>query len=83
MSRDVNKPPHIDRQIDVCGLKCPMPILRTKKALAEMGSGEVLEVLVTDPAAREDFAAFARQTGHTLLHVAEAADHWTICLRCK
>ena len=83
MSRDVNTPLHIDRQIDVCGLKCPMPILRTKKALAEMDSGEVLEVLVTDPAAREDFTAFARQTGHTLLHVSEAADHWTICLRCK
>ncbi len=60
-----------------------MPILRTKKALADMASGKVLEVLVTDPAAREDFAAFARQTGHTLLHVRDAEDHWAICLRRK
>ena len=60
--------PHIpDRQLDVSGLKCPMPILRTKKALAEMASGEILEIRATDPATKDDFAAFARQTGHTLL----------------
>lgn len=57
------------RQLDVCGLKCPMPILRTKKMLAEMLTGEVLEVRATDPAARDDFAAFARQTGHVLLDI--------------
>lgn len=83
MSETASKPPVIDRQIDVCGQKCPMPILRTKKALADMTSGEVLEVLVTDPAAREDFAAFARQTGHALVHVHEAVGHWAICLRRK
>jgi tRNA 2-thiouridine synthesizing protein A len=75
--------PTADRQLDVCGLKCPMPILRTKKALAEMASGEILEVQVTDPAAREDFAAFARQTGHVLLHVRDGDAQWTIYLRCK
>ncbi|MBU3668194.1 MAG: sulfurtransferase TusA family protein [Rhodocyclaceae bacterium] len=72
-----------DRLLDVCGLKCPMPILRTKKALAAMASGEVLEILVTDPAAREDFAAFARQTGHVLLHVQDGDAQWAIYLRCK
>lgn len=61
-----------DRQLDVSGLKCPMPILRTKKALADMASGEVLEIRATDPATREDFAAFARQTGHVLLQLIEA-----------
>lgn len=75
--------PMSDQQLDVCGQKCPMPILRTKKTLAAMRSGEVLAVRVTDPAAREDFAAFARQTGHTLLSVVDAAEHWTIYLRCK
>lgn len=75
--------PVSDRQLDVCGLKCPMPILRTKKALAEMASGEVLEVVVTDPAAREDFSAFARQTGHALLYVQDGAAQWTIYLRRK
>ena len=64
--------PTSDRQLDVSGLKCPMPILRTKKALADMASGEVLEIRATDPATREDFAAFARQTGHVLLQLIEA-----------
>lgn len=66
------KPPQSDRQLDVSGLKCPMPILRTKKALADMASGDVLEIRATDPAAKEDLAAFARQTGHVLLRLIEA-----------
>ena len=56
-----------DRDLDVKGLNCPLPILRTKKALAEMQSGEVLRVLATDAGAVKDFAAFARQTGNELL----------------
>lgn len=63
--------PISDRQLDVSGLKCPMPILRTKKMLAEMTSGEVLEIRATDPATKEDLAAFARQTGHVLLQLIE------------
>ena len=75
--------PHIDRQLDVCGLKCPMPVLRTKKALADMNSGEILEIRATDPATRDDFAAFARQTGHTLLHVQDGEGQWVFYLRRK
>lgn len=75
--------PQIDRQLDVCGLKCPMPILRTKKALADMHSGQVLEIRATDPATCEDFAAFARQTGHTLLHVQEGEGQWVFYLQRK
>ncbi len=56
-----------DRELDVRGLNCPLPILRTKKALAEMESGQVLRVLATDPGAVKDFAAFSRQTGNELL----------------
>ncbi len=56
-----------DRELDVKGLNCPLPILRTKKALAEMQSGQVLRVLATDPGSVKDFAAFARQTGNELL----------------
>jgi tRNA 2-thiouridine synthesizing protein A len=63
--------PISDRQLDVSGLKCPMPILRTKKTLAEMTSGEVLEIHATDPATKDDLAAFARQTGHVLLQLIE------------
>jgi tRNA 2-thiouridine synthesizing protein A len=56
-----------DRELDVKGLNCPLPILRTKKALSEMSSGQVLHVLATDPGAVKDFQAFAKQTGNHLL----------------
>jgi tRNA 2-thiouridine synthesizing protein A len=58
---------HIDRELDVKGLNCPLPILRTKKALSEMASGQVLHVLATDPGSVKDFQAFAKQTGNELL----------------
>ena len=60
-----------DRELDVKGLNCPLPILRTKKALSEMSSGQVLHVLATDPGAVKDFHAFARQTGNLLLESLE------------
>lgn len=56
-----------DRELDVKELMCPLPILRAKKALAEMSSGQVLRVLATDPGSVQDFSAFARQTGNLLL----------------
>ncbi|NLR74958.1 sulfurtransferase TusA family protein [Leeia aquatica] len=58
---------HIDRDIDLKGLNCPLPILRTKKALADMSSGQTLQVWATDPGTPTDFAQFCRQTGHQLL----------------
>ena len=75
--------PASHRILDVCGLKCPMPILRTKKALAEMQSGEVLEIRATDPATRDDFAAFARQTGHQLVRVSDVNGMLTFWLQRK
>jgi len=60
-----------DRELDVKGLNCPLPILRTKKTLAEMTSGQTLRVLATDPGSVKDFAAFARQTGNELLESKE------------
>ena len=63
---------HFDRELDVKGLNCPLPILRTKKALFEMASGEILHVLATDPNAVKDFQAFARQTGNQLLSNTQA-----------
>jgi TusA-related sulfurtransferase len=56
-----------DREIDTRGLNCPLPILRAKKALAEMVSGQVLRIVATDPGSIRDFQAFARQTGNELL----------------
>ena len=61
----------IDRDLDVKGLDCPLPILRTKKALAEMEPGQVLRVQATDPGSVKDFAAFAKQTGNELLEQKE------------
>ena len=55
------------KEVDARGLNCPLPILRTKKALADMASGEVLKVLATDPGSVRDFQAFARQTGNDLV----------------
>ncbi|HXX84305.1 MAG TPA: sulfurtransferase TusA family protein [Casimicrobiaceae bacterium] len=57
----------VDREVDARGLNCPLPILRTKKALNDMASGQVLRILATDPASVRDFEAFTRQTGHQLL----------------
>ena len=52
---------------DAHGMACPLPILKAKKALATLQSGQVLEVEATDPGSKQDFSAFARQTGNTLL----------------
>jgi tRNA 2-thiouridine synthesizing protein A len=59
--------PTPDLEIDTSGLKCPLPILRAKKALAQLDSGAVLKVITTDTHAVTDFQAFARQTGNALL----------------
>ena len=55
------------KEIDTRGLNCPLPILKAKKALADMSSGEVLKVLATDAGSIRDFQAFARQTGNELV----------------
>jgi TusA-related sulfurtransferase len=58
---------HVDREIDTRGLNCPLPILRAKKALADLASGQVLKVVSTDPGSMRDFKAFCKQTGNELL----------------
>ncbi|MCX8017708.1 MAG: sulfurtransferase TusA family protein [Rhodocyclaceae bacterium] len=62
---------NFDRELDARGLNCPLPILRAKKALGEMTSGQVLRIIATDPGSVKDFAAFAKQTGNELLSSAE------------
>jgi tRNA 2-thiouridine synthesizing protein A len=57
----------IDRELDARGLNCPLPILKAKKALAEMASGQVLKIIATDSGSVRDFQAFAKQTGNELL----------------
>ena len=58
---------NIDKEIDTSGLNCPLPILKAKKALTELQSGQTLKVIATDPGSWRDFEAFARQTGNELL----------------
>ncbi len=70
----------IDKDLDVKGLNCPLPILRAKKALADMASGQVLRVVATDPSSVKDFAAFCRQTGNPLLSSTETASDFTFVI---
>lgn len=72
-----------DRELDVKALKCPLPILRTKKALAEMQTGQILRVLATDPGAQQDFPVFAKQTGNELLAQQATDDVFEFFLRRK
>ena len=57
----------IDKQLDARGLNCPLPILKAKKALADMQTGQILRVVATDAGSMRDFQAFAKQTGNELL----------------
>ncbi|MGI9306168.1 MAG: sulfurtransferase TusA family protein [Gammaproteobacteria bacterium] len=61
-----------DREIDLSGLRCPLPVLRVKKALGEMRPGGVLRAFATDPGAAEDIPAFLKQSGNTLRETASA-----------
>ena len=71
------------KDVDVRGMKCPLPILKAKKALNDMQTGEVLRVMATDPGSVRDFNAFARQTGNELLSHAELDAEFTFFLRRK
>ena len=70
-----------DIELDTCGLNCPLPILKAKKSLTTMQSGQVLKVLSTDPVAQRDFEAFARQTGNELLLQETDGDRFLIWMK--
>ena len=74
-------PDHVDAHVDARGLSCPLPILRAKKALATLQSGQVLRVEATDPGSQQDFSAFARQTGNALLAQMDDGDVTVFYLR--
>ena len=71
----------IHKEIDTRGLNCPLPILKAKKALSDMASGQVLKVVSTDPGSMRDFQAFARQTGNELVEQAAQGDEFVHYLR--
>jgi TusA-related sulfurtransferase len=70
-----------DMELDTKGLSCPLPILRAKKALAELASGQVLKIVCTDPGSIRDFKAFAKQTGNELLSQEESGELFIHFLR--
>ena len=72
-----------DKDLDTRGLNCPLPILRAKKALAEMTAGQVLRIVATDPGSVKDFQAFSKQTGNDLLSHAEAGTEFTFFMKKK
>lgn len=74
---------NFNKEVDARGLNCPLPILRAKKALNDMQSGEVLKILSTDPGSVKDFEAFSKQTGNELLQQGESNKEYTFYLKRK
>jgi len=74
---------NFDKEFDASGLSCPLPILKTKKALADMPSGQVLKVIATDSGSVKDMQAFADQTGNSLLATEEANGKFTFYMKKK
>ena len=72
---------HAQKELDTRGLNCPLPILKAKKALADLTSGQVLKVVATDPGSVRDFQAFARQTGNELVEQSTSGDEFIHFLR--
>ena len=72
-----------DKELDARGLSCPLPILKTKKSLNELTSGQVLKVVATDPGSVKDMQAFASQTGNPLLSSAEEIKTYVFYLKKK
>ncbi len=73
--------PDYDRELDTSGLNCPLPILKTKKELVSMDSGQRLHVIATDPGSVPDFKAFSEQTGHALLSCEELENRYHFVLQ--
>ena len=70
-----------DKELDVRGLNCPLPILRAKKALTDLASGQVLKVMATDPGSVKDFQAFCKQTGNELVSHSASASEFTFFMK--
>jgi tRNA 2-thiouridine synthesizing protein A len=72
---------NFDKELDARGLNCPLPILRTKKSLNELTSGQILKVSATDPGSVKDMQAFAKQTGNELVSSTENGGEYVFMLR--
>ncbi len=72
-----------NKVLDTSGLNCPLPVLKTKKALEDMQSGEILEVIATDPGSKADIPAFCQRTGNELVKMVEEGDRILFYIRKK
>ncbi|HEY0722192.1 MAG TPA: sulfurtransferase TusA family protein [Gammaproteobacteria bacterium] len=72
---------NFDQELDASGLNCPLPILRAKKTLGGMASGQTLRIVATDPGSVKDFEAFAKQTGNTLLSSGEEGGKFVFMIK--
>lgn len=72
---------NFDKELDASGLSCPLPIVKTKKSLNELTSGQVLKVISTDRGSIADMAAFAEQTGNTLLSSTEEGGKYVFMMK--
>ncbi|MGZ5049714.1 MAG: sulfurtransferase TusA family protein [Methylobacter sp.] len=70
-------------ELDASGLNCPLPLLRLKKALMEVASGEVVKVIATDPAAHLDFGVYSDQSGHQIIQLIREADRQIFYVKKK
>lgn len=71
----------IAQKLDARGLNCPLPILRTKKAIASLADGEVLEMVATDPGSLKDIESFCAQTGNELLSSSQSGSDFVFHIR--
>ena len=74
---------NFDKEFDASGMSCPLPVVKTKKALADMESGQVLKMISTDCGSVKDIQAFAEQTGHTLLSSTEEGGKYVFYIKRK
>lgn len=72
-----------DVEVDASGLSCPLPMLKCKKALNQLASGQVVQVIATDPGAPADFVDFAKHSGHRLLSSEQQGDRWVLRVQRK
>ncbi len=72
-----------DFEVDASGLNCPLPLLRLKKMLKEMESGDVVKVIATDPAAHLDFGVYSDQSGHRIVHFIKKSDKQIFYIKKK
>ncbi len=71
----------VAEELDARGLNCPLPILKAKKAINKINSGEVLKIIATDPGSVKDFEAFTKQTGHDLIETGEEGGEFTFLIK--